>query len=65
MAAWKNAGEVWEAVSSRVVMARLMWTGLGKKKHGQPRRTSDTHVSIICVYAPTAKAPPRDKQKFL
>ena len=22
--AWKNAGEVWEAVSSRVVMARLL-----------------------------------------
>ena len=63
-AAWKNAGEVREAASSRVDMARLMWTGLGKKKHWKPRRSTDTHVSIICVYAPTAKAPPGDKQKL-
>ena len=64
MTAWKNAVEVWKAVSSRVVMARLMWTGLGKKKHGKPRRSTDTHVSVICVYAPTVKAPPGDKQKL-
>ena len=45
-------------------MARLMWTGLGKKKHWKPRRSTDTHVSVICVYASTAKAPPGNKQKF-
>lgn len=29
--AWRSA-EVWEAVSSRMVMARLMWSGLGRRK---------------------------------
>ena len=28
------------------------------------RRSTDTYVSVICVYAPTAKAPPGDKQKL-
>ena len=60
--AWKNAGEVWEAVSSRIVMARLLWTGSGKRKHG--RRSTDTYVSVFCAYAPTAKAPPGIKQRF-
>ena len=41
-AAWKNAGEVYEVVSSSVVMARWMWTGLGKK-HGRPRRSTDSY----------------------
>ena len=63
-AAWKNAGEVWEAVSSRVVMARLKWAGVMKKKHGRHKRDKDMYVSVICVYAPTAKAPPGIKQKF-
>ena len=63
-AAWKNAGEVWEAVSSRVVMARLKWAGVVKKKHGRHKRDKDMYVSVICVYAPTAKAPPGIKQKF-
>ena len=63
-AAWKNAGEVWEAVSSRVVMARLKWAGVGKRKHGRCKRDKDMYVSVICVYAPTAKAPPGIKQNF-
>ena len=62
--AWKNAGEVWKAVSSRIVMARLLWADAGKRKHGRSRRSNDTHVSVICAYAPTAKAPPGVKQKF-
>ena len=37
-AEWKNAGEVWEAISLRVVMVCLMWLGLGRKNHGRPRR---------------------------
>jgi len=34
-AAWKNAGEVWEAVNSRVVIARLKFGGVARKKHGR------------------------------
>ena len=58
--AWKNAGEKWEAVSSRIVMARLKWLKLEKKRW----RQHETHVSIVCAYAPTAKAPPDIKQTF-
>ena len=58
--AWKNAGEKWEAVSSRIVMARLMWSRSEKKR----RHKHKTYVSVVCVYAPTAKAPPGIKQTF-
>ena len=30
--AWKDAGEVWEAVSSRIISARFKWVDTGKKK---------------------------------
>ena len=63
-AAWKKVEEVWEALSSRVVMARLKWAGVGKKKHGRHKRDKDAHMSVICVYALTAKTPPGIKQKF-
>ena len=59
--AWKNAGEVWEAVSSRIMMVRLMWTRSGRKKQ---HRRHKTYLSVVCVYAPTAKATPSIKQKF-
>ena len=38
--AWKNAGEKWEAVSSRIVMARPKWLKSEKKR----RRQHETHV---------------------
>ena len=46
-AAWKNAGEVWETVSSRVVMAHLTWAGVGKKKHGRHKRDKEMYLSVI------------------
>ena len=59
--AWKSAGEVWEAVSSRIVMARLMLSrSEGRKQHAKHK----IYVSVVCAYAPTAKAPPGIKQKF-
>ena len=62
--AWKNAGEVWEAVSSRIISARLKWVHTGKKKGGWSGKASGTYVSVVCAYAPTAKAPPTIKLKF-
>ena len=62
--AWKNAREVWEAVSSRIVMARLLWKGTGKRRRKHGRRCTDTHISVVCAYAPTAKAPPGIKRTF-
>ena len=46
--AWKNAGEVWEAVSSRIVMARLLWKGTGKRRRKHGRRCTDTHI-LVCA----------------
>ena len=52
-AAWKEAGE---AVSSRIVTARLKTVSRGKRR---------PYIFVISVYAPTAKAPPGIKGKFL
>lgn len=56
-AAWRDAGEVWKAVSSRLVTARMKWVGKRQRRHGSSRETSDTFLSVVCAYAPTAKAP--------
>ena len=63
-AAWRQAGEAWEAVSSRIVMARLKWVGRGQSRGGGSRETSNVFVTVVCVYAPTARAPPGVKEKF-
>ena len=62
--AWRDAGEVWKAVSSRLVTAKLKRVGKGQRKHGGSRETSNMFVSIVCAYAPTARAPPGVKVQF-
>ena len=32
--AWRQGGEVWEAISSRVIMARLKWIGREQRRCG-------------------------------
>ena len=64
-AAWKAAGEVWDAVSSRIVTARLKSTSIGRRRPGGSRETRNSYISVISVYAPTAKAPPAIVQKFM
>ena len=61
---WKNAGEVWKAVRSRLVMAQLMWAVTRKRKHSGSGKAVSTFVSIVGAYAPTAKATPGVKLKF-
>ena len=53
--AWKNAGEVWEAVSSRIILAILKWVRTGKKKRGWSGKASGTYVSVVCAYTPTVR----------
>ena len=62
--AWKNAGESWEAVSSRVVTARLKVMGRRQRQPGGFRETSSTHMTVESAYASTAKAPLGVKAKF-
>ena len=63
-AAWKDAGESWDAISSRVVKARLKVARSGQRRPGGSRMTSDIYMSVVSAYAPTAKAPPGVKAKF-
>ena len=63
--AWKEAGEVWRAVSSRIVAARLKVSSAGQRKLGGFRGTRNTYITVISAYAPTAKAPPAVTQKFM
>ena len=56
--AWRVAGETWEAVSPRVVSARLKMVRAGLKRPGRSRKAGDVYVSVISAYAPTARAPP-------
>ena len=53
--AWKAAGEKWEGISSRIVIARLKLAGRGQRQPGGSRERSSTFVTVITVYAPTAK----------
>ena len=57
--AWREAGEEWRAVSSRVIRARLkMATG-----QSDGARTP-TYVTVVSVYAPTFRAPVEEKERF-
>ena len=53
-AAWRNAGEQWEAVSSRPVMARLQWSW---RSATERRKSEIIHLTALCAYAPTSDYP--------
>ena len=63
-AAGRDAGEVWKAVNSRLVTARMKWVGKRQRRHGSSRETSDMFLSVVCAYDPTARAPPGMKAKY-
>ena len=63
--AWKNGRESWEAVNSRTVTARLKVAQRGQRRPGGTRETSNTYMTIVSAYAPTAKAPQGVKAKFI
>ena len=49
--AWRDGGEQWEPVNSRIVTARMKMKGR-------------KHLSIVSVYAPTFRSPQQDKDDF-
>ena len=57
--AWRDAGEVWTAVNSRFVSARLRLC-LG----GSGCTSSKLNVTVVSVYAPTHGAPSEVKERF-
>jgi len=56
-AAWRAAGGLWKAVSPRIVWARLKLASAGQRLAGGLRRSRDVFMSVVCVYAPTVRAP--------
>ena len=60
-AVWKEAGEIWEAVSSRIVTARIKLRSVERRLPGGSREKTNTFMTIVCSYAPTAKTPHRLK----
>ena len=64
-AAWRDAGEIWEAVNSSIVTARLKVVIVGQRRADGSREKKNIYMSVISVYAPTAKAPPAIAHKFL
>ena len=64
-AAWKEAGEEWEAVSSRIVTMRMKLARVGQRRPGGTREPGNIFVTVISVHAPTARAQPGIMQKFM
>ena len=61
-AAWRIGGEVWKAVSSRLISMRLRWASSDGRRSSKAR---GSFVTIVCGYAPTARAPSCVKSMFL
>ena len=53
--AWRDGGEQWEAVSPRIVTARLRLDSVGR--HHQ-------YMYLVSVYTPTFRAPQQVKDDF-
>ena len=58
---WKESGEVWEAVNSRIVSARLKLPAIAPQ---DGKRFQCMHVTIVSVYAPTFRSPDKLKEEF-
>ena len=54
-AAWKNAGECWKVISSRIVTARLQIAQRGPRQCSGSRWTSSRYLSLVSMYAPRPK----------
>ena len=64
-AVWKAAEEIWDAVSSRVVTARLKSSSIGQRRPSGSRETRNIYVSVVCAYTSAARAPPGIRQKIM
>ena len=59
--AWKEAGGVWEAVSSRIVSARLK---ISVKKCQKSCDQRPSFLTMVSVYAPTFKSSVEVREQF-
>ena len=63
-AAWKEAGGVWEAVSSRIVSARLKVTVKKSVRSPKSHDQCPSFLTLVNVYAPTFKSAVEVKEQF-
>ena len=49
-------------MSSRIVTARLLLAKTGQRKPGGSRESKNNYMTVVSVYAPTARAPQGAKQ---
>ena len=61
--AWRDGGEQWRAVSSRIVLARTLLCSAGDSFGGEKRHSS-LFMSVVSIYAPTSRASSAVKEKF-
>ena len=58
---WRESGEVWEAVSSRIVSAHHKLPAITPQ---DGNRSPCMHVTIVSVYAPIFRSPDKLKEEF-
>ena len=58
--AWKDAGDSWEAISSRVVTARLKVRRYGQRRCGGSSETRDTYMTVVSAYTSNTQSPSRN-----
>jgi len=61
-AAWRDSGECWKAVSSRIVYAQVKLQC--SKYHRGRRGKRDVYLSVVSVYSPTYHSPQEQKDVF-
>ena len=54
---WQADGEIWKAVSSWIVHARLKLASAGQHLPGGLHHSSYMFVLVVCLYAPNVPAP--------
>ena len=61
-AAWRDSGECWRAVSSRIVSVRIQLQRC--TSCGVNRQNGAIYLTVISVYAPTFCSPQEHKDQF-
>jgi len=61
-AAWRDSGECWKAISSRIVYAHVKLQC--SKFHRGRRGKQDVYLSVVSVHAPTYHSPQEQKDMF-
>ena len=62
-AAWRNSGECWRAISSRIVSICIQLHGCNSKSVKKQR--DKIYLTVICVYTPTFHSPQECKDEFM